>query len=102
MNLYSMLIGKIKTVKINCNEMGQFLNIQIEATFFGGPFNDTEIHEYDIDETKNIQLQIRKAIHDYRQMVLKRMSPKYEMKPYDGYRTVERSALWCSMKWGIK
>jgi hypothetical protein len=88
----NMLIGKIKTVKINCNEIGQFLNIEIEATF-----NDTEIHEYDIDETKNIHHQIRKVIHDYRQMVLKRMSPKYEMKPYDGYRTVERSALWCSM-----
>jgi hypothetical protein len=87
---------KIKTVKINCNEIGQFLNIQIVAASFDNW--DTEIHEYDIDETKNIHLQIRKAIHDYRQMVLKRMSPKYEMKPYDGYTTVERSALWCLMQ----
>ena len=96
---------KINKVRINCNELGQLKNIEIvcEDIFsLGGRVK--EIHEYDVDIFRlgDVESQVEKAIHDFKQMVLKRNNPNYEMKPLDGHTTVERSALWCAMKWGIK
>ena len=86
------LFPTITNVKINCNEFGQFLNIQITAYFDNW---NTEIHEYDIDDNKDIQLQVRKASHDFIEMVRKIRNPNYVMKPYDGFASVEKSVLWC-------